>query len=551
MAGFSAGYSPTCEGTPAEGSPYMWPMAWSAHIQSESMAFGSDEIIYTSRSNVYYRLDKNWKRSDTYYQRGVQRSIGQSPCDPENVVTSDNPEESFLLACRRDSDEYRTMIHRGGKMMFITWKNGTQVGSSDPNQIEECNWLDLAVVGNIRPDWYMDDRGDSTDVQYMGDQHVYHMGKPRLVKQWRKQDFANQYFTMSVLGNPNNATDGIHWPMILNVPGEGFGDDFLQIYSNHSLLTDDDDYKFLLDEALEGIGGVCEQMNQDGEGVGPPTGQTVHIPSNLEVDPNAWYSNVYTYSPVWEPPAKDDSDQVSMVEDGRATTEATHAKVLSCYDPTTQSVDLSVEFLNVDAGAGLPWMALGYRETEECLMIPRSGNDTQIILVATQSDDETLAPHLTMLPREARGMSEAAITSIYDNQIPLSNVDGYSSVMLQVPSSETAVEKTGVAETSVVLKFQQSFPGGAPEVMHLMYAIGSSPQVGFHANRECMDITEFPICTGAAGVATGNTTTMERSDSSESQALKEETTASSSSRTTSVVLAGGMVAVVSTIMAMM
>lgn len=54
-------------------------------------------------------------------------------------------------------------------------------------------------------------RGVSTDVQYIGDSHVYYKGKPKLVKQWRKQDFANQYFTMSMQRLPGN--DGVHWPV--------------------------------------------------------------------------------------------------------------------------------------------------------------------------------------------------------------------------------------------------------------------------------------------------------------------------------------------------
>ncbi|KAL3942393.1 MAG: hypothetical protein SGARI_000282 [Bacillariaceae sp.] len=33
QAGYSTGYSSTCPGTPAEGSPYMWPMAWRAHVE--------------------------------------------------------------------------------------------------------------------------------------------------------------------------------------------------------------------------------------------------------------------------------------------------------------------------------------------------------------------------------------------------------------------------------------------------------------------------------------------------------------------------------------
>lgn len=125
-------------------------MAWSAHVDSKSMAFGSDDVLYHSKGNVHYRLDKNWKRQDWYYQRGVQRNLGQGPCAPENMDS--DLSEGPVLACRRNSDEYATMIHRNSKMFFISWKNNTGVGSSDPNQIAECNWMDLQVVGNIRND---------------------------------------------------------------------------------------------------------------------------------------------------------------------------------------------------------------------------------------------------------------------------------------------------------------------------------------------------------------------------------------------------------------
>ena len=70
QAGYSKGYSPACPNTPGEGSPYMWPMAWSADVESKNMAYGSDEIVHTSRGRTYYMLDRNWKRSDTTYREG-------------------------------------------------------------------------------------------------------------------------------------------------------------------------------------------------------------------------------------------------------------------------------------------------------------------------------------------------------------------------------------------------------------------------------------------------------------------------------------------------
>jgi len=47
--------------------------------------------------------------------------------------------------------------------------------------------MDLGIIGNVRPDWFMDKIGGGCDVQYLGDQHIYYEGVPRLVKQWRKQ----------------------------------------------------------------------------------------------------------------------------------------------------------------------------------------------------------------------------------------------------------------------------------------------------------------------------------------------------------------------------
>merc|ERR1712157_163087 len=133
-------------------------------------------------------------------------------------------------------------------------------------------------------------------------------------------------------GNPNNSSssskagegeaapaieDTLHWPLILNVPGEGFGDDFLQVYENHTLLSDDDDDLFELVDNLLKMNGTCPLIassgGEDGGSIGPPTTE-IHIPSNLEVDPNSWFTKVYTFSPVWQPPmniATDDSSSSS------------------------------------------------------------------------------------------------------------------------------------------------------------------------------------------------------------------------------------------------
>ena len=139
-------------------------------------------------------------------------------------------------------------------------------------------------------------------MQYLGNQHVYYSNKgPRLVKQWRKQDFADMYFTMSMKGNVNsssNVAEDVHWPLILNVPGEGFGDDAIQYYSNHELLTEGDRDLFWLDETYEQAGGSCPKQSRVGDG-GPPVGME-EVPSMLMKDEHAWRSIEHTFSPVWE-----------------------------------------------------------------------------------------------------------------------------------------------------------------------------------------------------------------------------------------------------------
>ena len=237
---------------------------------------------------------------------GLLRSLGQGPCDG---VDGDIQKEG----CAKDEDNtLSTMIHRGGLMYFISWKedeqNPVEAGETDASKIEECTMINLAVIGNIRPDWFLDKRGDDTDVQYLGDQHVYYADGtiPKLVKQWRKKDFASQYFVMSMMGNPANKLakktdapeeDNMHWPLILNVPGEGFGDDSLQVYCNHTILTDDEEDLFMLIENYQAIGGLCADIRGGGF---PPTAQDEesYIPSDLEVDPLSWVSNEITFSPI-------------------------------------------------------------------------------------------------------------------------------------------------------------------------------------------------------------------------------------------------------------
>lgn len=517
QSGFSNGYSNACPGTPAEGSPFMWPLAWSADVDTQNLAFGHDEVVHHNRGRTFYRLDKNWKRSDTTLAKGVRRGLGQGPC--ENIDSEQS--EEGVIACITDmdiadGDPMETMIHRGSKMYFITWKNSTdvKVGETDPSLIAECGYMDLMVIGNIRPDWFLDDRGDDTDVQYLGDQHIYYASSiPRLAKQWRKKDFASQYFTMSVAGNPpsKNSTDDIRWPLVLNIPGEGFGDDMLQVYANHSLLSDDDDDLFDLVQNLEASGGACPLLTSgmgDGEGseasFGPPNND-VHVPSNLEVDSNSWFTNVYTFSPVWQAPMKA-QEGTSNASSGVAVTEAGRVTVESCYDQTSKSVKLSVEFQDIEAipteiGMQLPWMSIGYREDEICSMTPVSGGNTELIMISQSVTEAFPKAYTGSMGPSTKRFDQDAISSIYGSFQPLDEAAGYNDVSLVAPmlggSEGTMLSRSATPNGSVVLSFSQQFDQ-KPDALHLMYAIGMTATLGIHTSRSCFEIVEFPTCSSSS-----------------------------------------------------
>merc|ERR1712032_166014 len=97
-------------------------------------------------------------------------------------------------------------------MTFLKW-------SRDGSKITQCMWMGMTVIGNVRPDWFLDKRGaGSIDVQYLGKEHIYYMGEPRLVRKWRKNDMTDTYFTVSM--DELAGLKGIHWPLVVNIPGK-------------------------------------------------------------------------------------------------------------------------------------------------------------------------------------------------------------------------------------------------------------------------------------------------------------------------------------------
>ncbi|KAL7470042.1 hypothetical protein ACHAXS_010291 [Conticribra weissflogii] len=553
QAAYSSGYLRSgCPDTPAQNSPFQWPLKWAADYESHSMPAYTDEVVFHAKGRTFYALDKNWKRSDTVYQKGVLRTIGQSPCPAEDIDA--DFAEKGLLGCHKNQTDYMTtMLHLNNMMYFLSYRNDDNLtepvrpGETDASKIADCTAIDLAVIGNIRPDWFLDKRGDDTDVQYLGNQHVYypHDGDeddvqsssiPKLVKQWRKKDFASQYFVMSMMGNPPNrlenrtdapVEDDIHWPLILNIPGEGFGDDQLQVYRNHALLTDDDDDLFTLVERYEANGGVCGNARGEGDGggdIGPPVLEDeAYIPSDLEVDPNSWVSNEYTFSPVWQVPTQEmgqegdnnNGGDVETSSGGKATTQVSdRLTVQSCHDAVTNSIDLTFQFHDIAPSSTglLPWMAIGYRSSDVCSMTPLEGGSTPLVLIATSPDEQVPSAYLTELPPEAKSLSSEAFATMYASMVPLNEAEGgavYEDVALESPLWETASDGTasevisvarassieGDDEDVVRLHYRQVVDGDSiPEAIYLMYAIGMSSALGIHETRGCFELVSFPEC---------------------------------------------------------
>jgi len=401
-----------------------------------------------------YMSDKNWKRLDLWHQSGIQRTVGQGPCE-----TASN--ESF--GCVRNSDKNTTILHRGSKMTFIDY--------FDNGSISNCTWMDLSYIGNVRPDWFMDKQGGSTDVQYLGDVHLYHMGEPKLVKQWRKKDFANQYFTMSMQGNPG--ADGIHWPLTLNVPGEGFGDDFLQRYTHHAMLTEDDEDAFLIDDAFVDAGGKCQQTG-GGEDSGPPTGTVEHVPSNLEVDLNAWRSIEYTMSPVMEyvEAAEPCTNEISSGNGMMRVTDDFF--VQACWDSDSSTL----AFMAKATMPSMSWAAIAFRETEECLMTPRGGGDAESILALP--DGDFYGVHFGPLSPEMKQFEDAAIQNYVDQMTPLEDMSGMTGFANHV---------NGELHLSFTRKYNDK-----PESFYLNYAIGNEKKVAYHRSRGCFELKHLPSC---------------------------------------------------------
>lgn len=447
----SPGYKFDCADAPGKKSPYQWPLQWKADQEYISLPHkATGKKGYSYKSTVYYDFKRNWKRMDSFNQTGPLPNTAES------------------LSSWRELSK-NTMLHRGDKMWFIdTYKNGTT----------RCKVLDLGIVGNVRPDWFMDNRGAATSVQYLGNQHIMHQGNATLVKQWRKKDFADMYFVMSVLAEPG--ADGIHWPIQRNDPGEGFGDDALNIYSNQQLLTDADQDLFLVDKNY-----VCEEQSEHGTD-GPPTDMFGElIPSNLNVPEAAWFELEYTASPVGTSleramfaaqkqkfPQGEQTKQVaapgSVDLDGNGE--------LKLCEEANGKLSLTAKFNANDNS----WVAVGVRPASApdfCQMLPAK-------VTTFQSTNNKWSVHTGDLPKSLKVFDvSAAAVAQYEQSSSL--------------TASSVVTREG-GKTSVAVVDFDDMPRGRATVK-LTYAIGKTPTLGYHAFRGCVSVptSSIPKCAAA------------------------------------------------------
>ena len=343
---------------------------------------------------------------------------------------------------------------------------------------------------------------------------------------------------MSMMGNPTNkleqdpeapVEDNVHWPMILNIPGEGFGDDQLQVYRNHELLSDDEHEElFTLVERYEALGGVCSDAM--GGTAGPPVAdEENHIPSNLEVDPLSWASNEVTFSPIWV--SEDSLTSAAEDESSPATGKSFLAvsdrvTVEHCYDESTQMADMSIHFHDVEVGSDglLPWMALGFRDYDVCAMNnPANGADTPLVMLTHSSGDVLPEAQMTMLPSQAKSFSPDSFASIMDLMKPLVDNEDYDSVSVDAPMVTSEMMQIArsssplMTDDTVSLHFKQKVEPSSS--MKLMYAIGGRQDIGFHMTRGCFEV-ELTPCGGSTQSADTVNLNVDLSGSKEEMKVK-------------------------------
>ena len=263
------------------------------------------------------------------------------------------------------------------------------------------------------------------------------------------------------------------------MPGEGFGDDFLQHYSEHQLLNDDNEAEFLLDEAYEAMGGTCYQRS--GGSGGPPLLEEP-VPSQLEKEESSWRSIEYTFSPVYTPPQSSEAgispvSAMSLeVEDG--------VDVKACMEGNTLSFEMAVKTQQP------VWMAVGFREDADCVMTPRGGADGQVVWVQPEASGE-ISVKFGMLPGAIRGFS------------PTVSQEFLASLQQLEATPDMGEGSVSFRDGKMTVTFKRSYTAAVPEEFHLNFAHGGGADIGYHPSRGCFKLEGLPSCGEEARIDAG------------------------------------------------
>lgn len=452
--GRSPGYDNNCPGTPAAGSKFQWPLRWTAISNTTSLPAdpfdknGNKKEVWHAHGRVYYDLSKNWKRQEWTHREGRQ-FFDSTPLEAVRSV----------------------MVHRGRDMVFVNYfKNNTK----------SCQKLDLSIIGNMRPDWFLDGRGQGSSSQYLGNQHINYLGKPTLVKQWRKKDFAAMYFVMSMAGEPDK--DGIHWPLILDLPGEGFGEDALNTFYDHKLLPDSDEEDERIFWPDKGMNCVQDTNSMSG----PPSTDdmdAMHIRSNLNVAEAGWVALEYSAAPGEAVPTINELQVASLkdptpCDEGKGQTANMKTEAIGDFGEisyckaSSGDIEIHTSYLGSEAA----WTSIGFRTPsapDMCTMLPAEA-------AMAIPEGNSVKMGLSDLPKSLKNFGSNGIDFL-DSMQPLLENSEVSTATYEYSNGKTRFHLSRMIK-------------GDPDVVRLTWAVGNSATFTYHRARGCVDLTNIPAC---------------------------------------------------------
>lgn len=164
---------------------------------------------------------------------------------------------------------------------------------------------------------------------------------------------------------------------------------------------------------------------------------------------------------------------------GAMTKASDDASIQTCHDMANNKIKLQVSYTGLSLENNiLPWVGLAFRTNDKCAMFPRdSQNGTESILVFQENNE--LIPYQYYITSDTMSISPTTTETSYKSN-PLYNVTSYSNVKI---SSD---------EDSIALSFVKNVH--PDDAMHLNYAIGASSQFGYHKERMCFTVSEYPPC---------------------------------------------------------